>query len=81
MPTTLQLQHPVRVETTRSRAVVHRPCAAATAALESAGVFGVEGAGHLVLVNNVGAYPAAWRCVDCGKEFWQQFAGAELEPM
>jgi hypothetical protein len=61
--------------------VTHTPCGGARAALEESGIFGVNGSGRLVLINNPGAYPAAWRCVDCGAEFWQQFAGAPLERM
>jgi hypothetical protein len=47
--------------------------------LESSRIYGVAGTGLLVLINNPGAYPAAWRCADCGAEFWQQFPGADLE--
>lgn len=61
--------------------LTHAPCSGAREMLEANGIFGVNGTGHLHLINNPGAYPAAYRCSDCGAEFWQQFPGGPLERM
>lgn len=77
MPSTL----PTRAHTanTATGRITHTHCDGARAALEDSGIFGVSGSGTLYLINNPGAYPAAYRCADCGAEFWQQFPGADLE--
>ena len=34
--------------------------------LETAGIYGITGCGRLATITNPGAYPASFRCVDCG---------------